>query len=202
MSHYQFNPEKSFLANLYWNDTDVLGVGLDRGKLPRIGVIGDSSSPWATEGWLHAGADDFTHWSAEFTLSKRKFETQFWFGCYETDGQYDYEIRAAAVDTFSHQWKYASHRLEVSRNGYLGVYPTSEEPGHDAFANGSMLWRFDDLPGERLKPGSAYGLYPWISLHGKRVKRLIEDGFPYLSEDQGEEGWIGLEMLKVGVARP
>ncbi|WP_313741050.1 hypothetical protein [Pseudomonas sp.] len=203
MSHYRFDAEKSFLAKLYWDTTGALQTQPDPTRAPRIGVVRDRTAPWASEGWLHADADTFTdHRASDYVVSRRKFQTQFWFGCYETDGQHDYEIRAAGVDDGHHQWKYTSHRLDVSRNGYLGVYSTPEEPGHDVLANGSMIWRLERLPTDKLLPGRAYGPIRLVSLHGKSVKRLNEDGFPYLNENSGGEGWLFIEIIQVGVARP
>ncbi|MDG9888227.1 hypothetical protein [Pseudomonas juntendi] len=39
-----------------------------------------------------------------------------------------------------------------------------------------------------------------VSLHGKTVRRLVEDGFPYLSEVQGEAGYLHLQVLSIGAA--
>ncbi|MFS0826788.1 hypothetical protein [Pseudomonas phoenicis] len=203
MSHYRFNPQNSFLAQLYWDSTGATRTSFTSSEVPRIGAVRDRTAPWASEGWLHADVDDFTDRRApDYVISRRKFLTQFWFGCYETDGQHDYEIRAAGVDDGHHHWVYANHRLDVSRNGYLGVYPTADEPGHDVLIAGSMVWRLEGFPTDGIASDKAYGPVQLVSLHGKSIKRLEEDGFPYLNENDGEAGWLLLNILKVGVARP
>lgn len=204
MSHYQFTPEKSFLAKLYWRTTDFIPDPPVATREMRIGTM-TSESSIGIEGWLHAGVDNYSAkprnpWSDD---GRHKFKTQFWFGCYETDGEHDYEIRAAGSDENTYLWEYRNHRLDISRNGYLGLYPTSDEPGHDAFGARSMIWRLEGFPTDGLAPGMVLGPVQLTSLHGKVVKRFMEAGVvPYLNEDKGEDGWLLVEILAVGVARP
>ncbi|WP_312935556.1 hypothetical protein [Pseudomonas sp.] len=203
MSFYRFTPEKSMLARLYWQPTEMNAGQEDASQLRRIGAVRNGDTPWAAEGWLHAGHDDFTnHAVADYVLSRRKFATQFWLGCYATNGEPDYEIRAAGVDDLHHHWTYANWRLDVSRNGYLGLYETSEPVGHDALADGSMLWRLEGLPDDALRTGIWYYGIKLVSLHGKSVKRVYEGGFPYLNEDHGSEGFIALNVIRTGAAKP
>lgn len=203
MGIYQFKPEKSFLAKLYWQEAPPAAHGVPSGRLPRIGAVRNGDTPWAAEGWLHAGVDDFTrHDLPGYILSRRKFATQFWFGCYESDGEYDYEIRAAGVDDNHPHWSYANRCLDISRNGYLGLYTVSQSPGHDVLASRSMIWRLQGFAPDDLLAGSLHTGLELVSLHGKRVNRLVEDGFPYLNEQSGASGWLALELIRTAVPQP
>ncbi|WP_256825320.1 hypothetical protein [Pseudomonas juntendi] len=198
MSHYQFQPQKSFIARLYWQPRlstqgQVQGVP--------IGDTGNGDSPFTSGGWLHADEDHYTDTVAPaYVISRRKFRTLFWFGCYETDGEYDFEIRAVGDEDSHPHWRRRGHRLDVSRNGYLALYSAAQAVGHDALAAGTMLWRLDGLAPEQLAEGDAVSDVSLVSLHGKTVRRLVEDGFPYLSEVQGEAGYLHLQVLSIGAA--
>ncbi|AIR91389.1 hypothetical protein [Pseudomonas cremoricolorata] len=203
MASYQFNPAKSFTAKLYWQEVPMPSEQWDFSRLHRIGGTLNGDAPWSSEGWLHAGPDDYTdHKAAGYVISRRKFATQFWFGCYETDGEYDFEIRAAGVDDDHPHWSYANRRLDISRNGYLGLYKAAEPVGHPAAQNATMLWRFDSLPVDQLVANSLYAQLQLYSLHGLRINRHYEDGFAYLNEQQGESGWVALKLIRMGVAHP
>lgn len=210
MGYYQFMPEKSFRAKLYWSTTDSAPGSFEAARELRIGTTTNDAIT-ESEGWLHAGVDTFTKEAVNsWGTNKRKFKTQFWFGCYETDGEHDYEIRAAGSDENTRSWEYSNYRLDINNNGYLGLYSTSDEPGHDAFAARSMIWHLEGFPTEGLSRGMMVGPMQLISLHGKAVKRIKEDtryfvnksSHPYLNEDMGEEGWLLIEIMEMGVARP
>lgn len=198
MSHYQFQPEKSFIAKLYWQPGFSTQEPVQGS---RIGDTGNGDSPFTSGGWLHAGVDKYTDLrAAPYVIARRKFRTLFWFGCYETDGEYDFEIRAVRDEDSHPHWQRCGHRLDVSRNGYLALYSAGEAVGHDALAAGTMLWRLDGLDVSLLAEGVGVSNLRLISLHGKTVKRLIEDDFPYLSEQQGEDGYLHLQVLSIGAA--
>ncbi|WP_296268604.1 hypothetical protein [Pseudomonas sp. UBA6562] len=201
MSLYTFSPEKSFLARLYWSNQNTPVETFDQTRFQPIGVTVRQPSPSGLNGWLHADQDNVTAPEPKRYYTGRKFVHPFWFGCYDTEGEHDYEIRAAG--TIKHrQWTFANHRLDISTNGYLGVYPTPDEPGHDALANGTMLWRCEGLPTQGLAEGGRWAGLVFSSVHNKKIKRLRENDFPYLNENEGEEGWLALEVVKMGVAKP
>lgn len=203
MSYYQFNPEKSFRARLYWSTTNSAPSSVEAALKLRIGTT-THDSMMESEGWLHAGVDDYTKKAVNsWGVNRRKFKTQFWFGCYETDGEHDYEIRAAGSDEHTYLWEYSNYRLDINSNGYLGLYSTSDEPGHDAYAASSMIWRLEGFPTEGLSPNMIVGPVQLISLHGKAVKRIEEvNKSPYLNENMGKDGWLLIEIMEMGVARP
>ncbi|MFX5302087.1 hypothetical protein ABTD13_17715, partial [Acinetobacter baumannii] len=93
----------SFIARLYWQPRlstqgQVQGVP--------IGDTGNGDSPFTSGGWLHAGEDHYTDTVAPaYVISRRKFRTLFWFGCYETDGEYDFEIRGVGDEDSHPHWR-------------------------------------------------------------------------------------------------
>ncbi len=204
MNSYVFNAEKSFIAACFWQDMLPTTASDESTQLQRIGDTRSGETPWADEGWLHADADNYTSQNPRRpeVLVRRKFATQFWFGCYETAGEYDYEVRAASVERWARQWSHYNHRLDVSRNGYLGLYAASELAGHDPLASGSMLWRLEGFDPDGLSANTRHDSIELLSLHGKRIKRLREEGFAYLNEARGEDGWLALRVLRTGVAAP
>ncbi|WP_060507941.1 hypothetical protein [Pseudomonas sp. NBRC 111124] len=197
MSSYEFQPAKSFVAKLYWQPDDAPG------NVSAVGDTGNGDSPFTSGGWLHADEDNYTnHWAAEHVIARRKFRTLFWFGGYETDGEWDFEIRAAQDEQNHPHWQRRNHRLDVSRNGYLALYSASEPAGHDPLAAASMLWRLEGLDMAKVKVGAFIANLRLVSLHGKIVKRLVEDDFPYLSEEQGQHGCLALKIVRTGCAAP
>ncbi|MFF7860345.1 MULTISPECIES: hypothetical protein [unclassified Pseudomonas] len=201
MDTYTFKPEKSFIAACYWqHQPSTAQAALEEG-FQRVGSFSDPT-PLATERWIHAGEDNHTSPHAYINPHieyPQKFATQFWFGCYETDGEYDYEIRAARVDSNDRRWKHRNHRLDVSRNGYLRLYSADEPLGHDPLANSTMLWRLPGFRPEAASVGSIiYDLELW-SVHGLRIKYLYENDFPYLNEKSGAQGWLAMKIMRKGV---
>ncbi|MFK0094442.1 hypothetical protein [Pseudomonas sp. NPDC090592] len=197
MSHYEFQPAKSFVAKMYWQPEDA-----PESACP-VGDTGNGDSPFTSGGWLHADADHYTdHRASSYVISRRKFRTLFWFGCYETVGEWDFEIRAAQDEQNHPHWQRHNHRLDVSRNGYLALYPASEPAGHDPLAASSMLWRLEGLDMAKVETGAVIASLGLVSLHGRTVKRLFDDGFPYLNQESGQAGYLALKIVRTGCAAP
>jgi hypothetical protein len=197
---YIYKPEKSFVAACYWQRQPMTAENSSFQGLHRIGSTFDPT-PFSTERWLHAGGDDFTgNHVPDYIKGKTKFLTQFWFGCYETDGEYDYEIRAAGEDNDHQHFNQLNHRLDVSTNGYLRLYSADEPLGHDPLVSGTMMWRLEGVRPDEIAEGStAFDVKLW-SLHGQQIKLLKEDGFPYLNEKSGKPGWLAMKVIRMGVS--
>ncbi|NBA95915.1 hypothetical protein [Pseudomonas sp. R5(2019)] len=202
---YVFKPEKSFIARLYWQEPGFIALEdweASKSRVHRIGVGFDGEAPWGNEGWLFAGRDTYSQPSESHILRKIVFKAQFWFGCYETAGEYDYEIRSAHVDNRDRRWRYFNRRLDVSRNGYLGLYEAPGEVGLPPQDTGMQVWRLENFNPAQCVDGAVFPNVDLISLHGLTVKRLYESDYPYLNQQDGEPGKLALKILEAGVARP
>ena len=127
-------------------------------RLHRVGVLGRPESRLGSDGWLFAGPHDYSAEPVYNITGRLIFPVRFWFGCYETQGRYDFDIRASATDPSSYVYGYRGHRLDISRGGYLGLYGCSDPVGVDPLGAGMMIWRLEGLEAGALetpKPGDA-----------------------------------------------
>ncbi|WP_028693739.1 hypothetical protein [Pseudomonas cremoricolorata] len=200
MAKYVFKPEKSFIARVYWHGPARTERELDSSNWQRVYVTYDQAL-LGNRGWLHIGHvlpnPELEHYSSNGVGA-----VQFWFGCYQGGEDYRFEIRTADLEDGHPYWNHSNCRLDISRNGYLGVYGVSEKPGHDFEANGTMTWRLPGLEPTRLSVDTPQGGLDLLTPDSKCITRLDEDDFPYLSTRAGQRSWLGLKLIKMGVAHP
>lgn len=205
MSHV-FKPDKSFIANLYWQEGGSIDASewqASQHRVHRIGVGVDGNAPWGNEGWLFAGPDNYSTGNPNVpAYLKRVYKNRFWFGCYETAGEYQYEIRAASDERWGRGRGYFNRRLDASRNGYLGLYSTSTPVGASPQAASIRLWQLRELQAQTLTEGGVYTNIECGGLRKPALRRLYEEGYPYLNEQQGEPGRLALNVIKMAVASP
>lgn len=201
MSDYQFVPETSFVARLFWSEGDG-SAQQGSANLHRVGVLGRPESRLGSDGWLFAGPHDYSAEPVYNITDRLIFPVRFWFGCYETQGRYDFDIRASATDPSSYVYGYRGHRLDISRGGYLGLYGCSDPVGVDPLGAGMMIWRLEGLEAGALESGQFITGLDLVSLHGLPVRQLTEDGFPYLNEKGGASGKLALQIMSAGVPYP
>lgn len=185
-----FVPNFSFYADLYWQKSSTDSEHL---RVSRAGT------PFGHEdGWIWA-ADPALLNEGNMFLDHQ----DFWFGCFEEDGQYAYEIRGRTPGSFPLK---ATCRLDVSRNGYLGMYPIPGlldliKPGAvltDLFNHGYPIpvWTMPSVDPAQLSEGMTVWDIQLVSPQGKQARRLLEDGFYYLNHNTGEPVAFGLTVKK------
>jgi hypothetical protein len=179
-----FRSELSFNATLIWNESAMVGHA--------VGAGFDGGTPLKHgDGWLHAGLDVFSGHRNPANVVSYVDQLDFWFGCYGVPGDYVYEIRGISLGRIK---RFHGYQIDVSRNGYLGMYPESylDMP----------LWRIDSLDPHSLVPGSLLGGIKLVSPNGREVKRVYEDRFPYLNDQKGDAVTFSLGILKTNVPTP
>ncbi|MFK0090273.1 hypothetical protein ACIQUS_23645 [Pseudomonas sp. NPDC090755] len=216
--NYEFQAFRSFTAQMYWMDPQPINRKYWRkdrsdeqweveGIYQRIGV----SNRLDNSGWLHVGRPAETLNSTGEGLYVVNVELpRFWFGCYQDDdGRYSYDIRGAQLDSGG-SWPFNNSSLEISRNGYLGLYYVFADAGADPLIHRMTLWRlegFDPSPIFLAEGGFEVG----IQLLGPSGKRVGQSGeemdegkgvFNYMKEQKGDEGGLALKIIQVGRAQP
>jgi hypothetical protein len=188
----KFRKELSFNGRLSWEATD--------GKCYRLAAGFDGSTPLRhTDGWIFAGPDTYTDVYGNIVNAKL-VHIDFWFGCYvRSDDSYGFEIRSLTQD-FGR--RFYRGQLDVSRNGYLGLYssPTPDDIGYSEAS--APFWKFRGDPHERIEAGAKHKGITLIGPNNGMIKRLVEDNYAYLSETGGHDATFTLDITKVNVDRP
>lgn len=197
-------PEMSFEATLHLQLRDgqpeLHGLSATYIELAPTGL--DNGWIYASEGNSYAGKKRIAFGLDEVT--GRLVALQFWFACFywEQDDQYGYRYSLHVTDPGEGPGQpFAGYELDVSRNGYAGVY--SRHPLEEELQGESMpLWRLESFDPYAAKPGHSFGDLVLISPRGQRARRFVEDGFPYLSDSQGTEIMFTLKIARIPAVRP
>ena len=179
----------SFRAELYWRDTRMFKH--------RIGASLDDSTIFKTnDGWLFAGIDNYTRFNGVVRV-REVIKMDFWLGCYVRAGQCFFDIRCISL---TRDEPFFAARLEPSRNGFLGWYIPEDDRRQPSEA---QLWQLEGFDPAHLAVGYWLNGMTLRSPRGHAVKRLYQQGFPYLSESSsGEHGILMIKVVQVGQGYP
>lgn len=152
MSSLKFIPELCFTARCRWQLADYVSrpaVWDDKDDLSR--PLWAEFDDWnGDDGWLMA-SHDFAETMIQSYLVDRwlgvdarqsLFVDTFWFGTYRHALGYAYEIRPGYTGRNSDKYPQLEYWLDISRNGYLGFYPTDVQSG--SLTLGDTLLDFQD----------------------------------------------------------
>ncbi|WP_462402311.1 hypothetical protein [Pseudomonas sp. Marseille-QA0332] len=150
MSEYVFEPQLSFVARCYWqfaegalSQADLLGA---RGDLAK--PIWVEFNDWnGDDGWLMSGRDyspqelqSFLHDHLPLFGPRQRIYCEYlWFGVYRIGDLHAYEVRPAYAGANTARWPELEYVLDVSRGGYLGMYPTDNPAGSSPLARPASL---------------------------------------------------------------
>lgn len=140
MSEYVFQPLLSFNARCYWqlDEQPVSPRRLLELRGDRVMPIWVEFNDWnGDDGWLMSGRDyqpeeiqSFLRDHLPFAGPRQRIYCEyFWFGVYRIGELYVYEIRPAYAGINVQRWPELEYVLDVSRGGYLGMYPTDTPAG-------------------------------------------------------------------------
>lgn len=190
---YKFHPDLSFAADIYWQQSSTSNEPL------RVTAPGDLTNEG--DGWLWAGVPRERPKSAPGLRRQN-----FWFGCYSKDGKYCYQIRGRTPGSLE---IVVTRQLDVSRNGYLGMYPLPSALDvvsplaiirgleHMAVEYPIAFWTVNGFDTENLKIGQTTWNITLVSPNGREVKRSVEDGWCYLNDSKGESVAFGIEVNEI-----
>lgn len=108
MVAYTYYPNAGFRASLYWKkfaDGHVSKVKASYAKNEALAHL---------DGWLHAGPDNYSN------KNRYLVDIDFHFSVFSYAGNYLYQLRA--IPHPKGPQHFAGYRLEVSHNGFLGLY--------------------------------------------------------------------------------
>ena len=185
----EYKKEYSFRAEVYWRDSSAFRH--------RVGASMDDSTIFKTnDGWLFAGEDNYTKYNGAVRV-RAVIKMDFWFGCYMQSGKYFYDVRCISL---TRDEPFFAARLELSRNGYLGLYIPENDRSPPTEA---QLWQLDSFDPKGRRPGDWMHGLTLRNARGQAVKRLYKDNFPYLSVGgSGEEGSVTMNVVQVGEGYP
>ncbi|MBA1187623.1 hypothetical protein G7Z99_00995 [Pseudomonas entomophila] len=140
MSESTFEPLLCFNARCYWQFGEE--PISERHLLSAVGKwvkpLWVEFNDWnGDDGWLMSGRDytpkeiqSFLHDQVPFLGPRQRLYCEyFWFGVYQIGERHAYEIRPAYAGINVHRWPELQYVLDVSRGGYLGMYPTDVPAG-------------------------------------------------------------------------
>lgn len=141
MSEYVFQPLLSFNARCFWQfgEEPISPRQLLESRGELVKPIWVEFNDWnGDDGWLMSGRDyhpkeiqSFLHDNLPFLEPRQRIYCEyFWFGVYRIGELYAYEIRPAYAGINVYRWPELEYVLDVSRGGYLGMYPTDTPAGH------------------------------------------------------------------------
>lgn len=175
-------PELSFYASLHWT--------LPNGRPEPHGLSATylEQAPTALDnGWVYCSAGDTFSGMKRIALgldevAGRLVSLYFWFACHRSNTgcgapRYRYNLRVFQPPAHNNPFQF--HTLDKSRNGYLGLYTLNPF--------NAPLWEIHGLGATRPEPGSQVDNLSLVSADGGKVRRLVEDGFPYLSDRAGHD---------------
>nr|WP_314489978.1 hypothetical protein [uncultured Pseudomonas sp.] len=140
MSEYVFQPLLSFNARCFWQfgEEPVSPKMLLKSRGDLVKPIWVEFNDWnGDDGWLMTGRNyqpeeiqSFLHDNLPFFGPRQRIYCEyFWFGVYRIGELYAYEIRPAYAGINVRRWPELEYVLDVSRGGYLGMYPTDTPAG-------------------------------------------------------------------------
>ena len=199
-----YTPELSFHGSLHWHmpDGNPAVHGLSASYIEQAPTALDN-------GWVFCSAKDTYSGLKRIALgldevSGRLVGLQFWFACYfcgEAAGlsRYRYDVRVFQQPQHANPFQF--YKLEVSRNGYLGLYQSDSPHGFRVLQD-SDLWELEGLDPWELQGGASVPALGLISPPRRPVRRLVEEGFPYLSDRDGHDARFTLTVEPNGLERP
>ena len=197
-------PELSFYATLHWKMASGIPAvhGLSATYIEDAPTSLDS-------GWIYCSAGDTYSGLKPIGLgldhvTGRLVGLKFWCECYYLENEaglsrYRFDIRAFDNQQANNPFQF--HSLNLSRNGYLGLYVLGI-PDVDNALGEVALWEFDGLDPWTLEEGMQVVDLALISPSGKKLRRLVEDGFPYLNEYKGHDTLFSIQVQPDGLKMP
>lgn len=199
-----YKPELSFYATIHWKMAS--GVPAVHGL---SATYIDGAPTWLDSGWIYCSAGDTFSGLKPIGLgldkvAGRLIGLKFWCECYYCDdyaglSRYRYDLTVFDDRQSSNPFQF--HNLNLSRNGYLGLYAASM-PGVYKEPSEIVLWQFEGLDPWELEPGEEIKDLALISPTGNKLRRLVEEGFPYLHEHSGHDTLFSIQVLPNGLRRP
>jgi len=193
--YYQFVPNASFLAKVWWqlNDTLVEPGGWSENA---PGIL-----PVWTRFDGNDGMDTFMRSEPLPSQSDRNgvLFSMFWFGVYEGRGLgsgYYYQVRPAAwrINKPPRIMKYV---MEADFSGYMAMYLSLFDSPESTIIAANDLWRLDGLAPKQLEAGRLYHNLELATFSGFAVKRYNQFGKPHLnSKASGQSGRLTLEIVE------
>jgi hypothetical protein len=190
----KLRPHTSFIGTLHVQASNgwVVPHGLSATYIDNAPTSLDS-------GWVYADSgDSYSGWKPiAFGIDQaagRLVGLPFWFGSYFNDDDHTYSFDLQVYDARKHVNPFQGYCLNVSRNGYVGVYSKGDERG--------PLWGVGDIDPSYLAEGHERKDLTLTSPEGRKVRRLMEERFPYLNDISGDDCKFTLRVEKVGVPRP
>lgn len=199
----KYMPELSFHGSLHWQ--------MESGQTAPHGLSAtyiENAVTASANGWIYCSAGDTYSGLKDIGLgldqaAGRLVTLKFWFGCYyyeQEAGLSRYRYDLCVYD--EHQRSpFQFYALDTSRNGYLAIYKGGK-PSDSGLPRGAPLWELKDLDPWELADGIEVRDLELISPHRKPVRRLMEDGFPYLNECAGHDTRFTLKISTNGLTRP
>jgi hypothetical protein len=177
-----FIPELSFYASLHWT--------LPNGQPELHGLSAtylDQAPSALDNGWIYCSSGDSYSGKKRVALgldevAGRLVGLHFWFACHRIASSSDvpsYRYNLRVFQEQAHNNPFQFRTLDKSRNGYLALYQLNPF--------NAPLWEIKGLGALRPEAGAQVDNLTLVSSEGGRVRRLVEDGFPYLSDRAGHD---------------
>lgn len=200
--YFRFQPKLSFIARWWWQLEGVhinpfewrasshllkpIWVGIER----RDGEDGYLR----TESW----EGTLIPWSPLKSHGGGELHDRFWFGVYERNGRYHYQIRPVSYKA-NGKPQIVNQYLDTDTVGYMGMYQGLSNVPEWVVYVGEDMWQLEGLDPEDLFEGQSCVNLKMSDVDGNPVTRRLQAGQPYLYT--GSDAYQGRVTVQV-VQRP
>lgn len=198
--YYNYRPNLSFLGKWWWqlegSRVDPFDWSAARHLLKPIWVRFESGD--GEDGYLRTESKEgsLEPWSALKTNGPGSMHDVFWFGCYEKEGAYYFQIRPVSGDVAGNPTVLPWY-LDADLVGYMGMYHSWASVPEWVIYLGGELWQIRGLDPDELIEGERCVNLVLADNAGNVIKRREQSGRPYLySGAQNGKGRISLHVLR------
>lgn len=198
--YFKFKPKLSFIARWWWQqDGEHIDPFEWQASLPVLKPIwvgferGDGE-----DGYLRTESREgsLVPWSPLKSHGGGALLDLFWFGVYERDGRYYYQVRPVSGD-IEGQARIVNSYLDTDTVGYMGMYQGRTEVPEWVVYLGEDMWQLRGLDPEDLIEGERCVNLAMADVDDNPVTRRLQDRQPYLyTGSAAYQGRVSLHVLK------
>ncbi|QVM93193.1 hypothetical protein JYG34_09335 [Pseudomonas entomophila] len=198
--YFKYQPQLSFIARWWWQEDgkriDPLEWRASRHLLKPIWVgfeRGDGEDEYlrteSREGSLQP-------WSPLKGHGGGTLHDLFWFGAYERNGHYYYQIRPVSGDVDGSPSIDTSY-LDTDAVGYMGMYPGHHKVPEWVIYIGEDMWQLRGVDPQDLIEGERCVNVAMLDVDDNPVTRRLQSRQPYLyTGSVAYQGRVSLHVLK------
>jgi hypothetical protein len=198
--YFKFKPHLSFIAQCWWqlegSRVDPLDWYGSQHLLKPIWVRFESGD--GEDGYLRIESEEgsLEPWSPLKTKGAGSLHDKFWFGCYERNGYYYFQIRPIRGDIHGSP-EVLPWYLDTDTVGYMGMYHSWFSVPEWVVYIGEDMWQLKGLDPHDLMEGERCVNLVFADNDDNLVTQRTQFGRPYLyTGSRNGKGLLSLQVLR------